>query len=120
MAFPGELNINYYKGDTYEFNITPKKNDGTAFDLTGYSVKFNIATTRDPASNTIEGRAVIDSNTNSIQCAILPGNGDLMTSGTSYVYDVEIKNTSGSYSKVYTILTGTITVTNDITGADES
>ncbi len=115
MAFPGELNINYYKGDTYEFNITPKKNDGTAFDLTGYSVKFNISEVRDPASNTIEGRAIIDTLTNTIQCAILPGNGAVMTTGTSYEYDVEIKNTSGSYSKVYTILTGTISVTGQVT-----
>jgi hypothetical protein len=115
MAFPGELNINYYKGDTYEFNITPKKNDGTSFDLSGYNVKFNIAEQRDPVSNSIEGRAIIDTATNSIQCAILPGNGDAMTSGVSYVYDVEIKNSSGSYPKVYTILTGTISVTGQVT-----
>ena len=37
MAFPGTLNINYYKGDTYEFNIYPKKStDGSAFDLTSF------------------------------------------------------------------------------------
>lgn len=115
MAFPGELNINYYKGDTYEFNITPKKSDGTAFDLTGYSVKFNISETRDPASNSIEGMAIPNTNTNTIQCAILPGNGAVMNSGTTYVYDVEIKNTSGSYPKVYTILTGSISVTGQVT-----
>jgi hypothetical protein len=35
-------------------------------------------------------------------------------SGTSYVYDVQIHNTSASTK--YTLLTGTITVVQDITG----
>jgi hypothetical protein len=46
----------------------------------------------------------------------LPGVGRDLAAGT-YVYDVQIDN---GPSEIYTILTGTITVTNDITGADES
>lgn len=44
MAFPGTHNIAYYHGDTFEFTVTPKASDGSAFDLAGYSSKFFIAT----------------------------------------------------------------------------
>ena len=117
MAFPGELNINYYKGDTYEFNITPKKSDGTQFSLSGYSVKFTIAPSRGSTS-IIEGWASVNTGTNTISCAITPGNGELMTAGQTYVYDVEIKNTSTqNYETVYTILTGTVSVTEQVSQA---
>jgi hypothetical protein len=114
MAFPGELNINYYRGDTYEFNITPKKNDGTSFDLSGYTVKFTIAPSRG-SSSIIEGWAQITTATNTINCAITPGNGEAMTAGQTYIYDVEIKNPSTSnYESIYTILTGNISVTEQV------
>jgi hypothetical protein len=113
MAFPGELNITYYKGDTYEFDITPKKNDNTAFDLSGYSVKLVIGETRGTLSP-IEGWSEIDLGNNNIKCAITPGNGELMTAGETYVYDVEIKKNSSPYNLVYTILNGTISVTNQV------
>lgn len=113
MAFPGELNINYYKGDTYEFQITPKKNDGTAFDLTGYSVKLRMSTTRG-SSSVIEGWSEINNITNVINCAITPGNGDEMTAGQTYFYDVEIRKTQSPYNLVYTILTGSISVTEQV------
>jgi hypothetical protein len=113
MAFPGELNINYYKGDTYEFQITPKKNDGTAFSLTGYSVKLSISSTRG-SSSIIEGWSEINTNTGIINCAITPGNGAEMISGQTYVYDVEIKKTASPYNLVYTILTGSVSVTEQV------
>lgn len=113
MAFPGELNITYYKGDTYEFQVTPKKNDNTSFNLAGYSVKLSISATRGNPSP-IEGWSEIDSETNVINCAITPGNGALMTAGESYEYDVEIKKTSSPYNLVYTILTGSISVTDQV------
>lgn len=53
-----------------------------------------------------------------ITCAITPENGELFVAGTTYVYDVEISNlTAENYDKVYTILTGNITVTDQISGA---
>lgn len=53
MAFPGTYNINYYKGDTYEFNVYPKNSDGTTFNLNtdpAYTPTFTIATKRGSAS----------------------------------------------------------------------
>jgi hypothetical protein len=38
-----------------------------------------------------------------------------MTAGTTYFYDVEIKKTASPYDKVYTILTGSITVQEQVT-----
>lgn len=116
MAFPGELNISYYKGDTYEFKIYPKKTDGTVFSMSGYSVKFSMATSRG-SSTIVEGYASIAGDGTYVSCAITPGNGDSLTAGTQYVYDVEIKKSASPYNLVHTLLTGSITVTNQVTPA---
>ncbi len=114
MAFPGTLNINYYKGDSYEFNIYPKDSSNAIFNLDGYSVKFSIAASRGSTS-IIEGYAQISADNSRIECAIMPGNGASMTAGTTYVYDVEIKKSSSPYQKVYTLLTGNISVQEQVT-----
>lgn len=114
MAFPGELNIRYYRGDTYEFNVYPKKNDGTVFSLAGYSVKFTIAETRE-SEDTIEAYAVISDDETHIECAIRKGDSTTLVPGTTYVYDIEITKSSTPYTKYYTVLTGNITVTGQVT-----
>jgi hypothetical protein len=124
MAFPGTYNISYYKGDTLEFKLYPKDSSGAAFDLTDYedeygsSPLFTISTARGPegADSQIEAYAEIVDNTY-ILCVIRPEDGEELNSGTQYVYDVEISKTGGSYDTVYTLLTGTISVTDQVTGA---
>lgn len=116
MAFPGSYNFNYYRGDTAEFVIRPKTANGDAFDLTGFSADFFIANERGAGATQYEAQAVVDGSADTITCTILPGVGRDLEAGT-YVYDVQI---DASASEVYTVLTGTITVTDDITGADES
>lgn len=113
MAFPGELNIRYYRGDTYEFNVYPKKSDGTVFDLTGYTVKFTIAETRESV-DTVEAYSVISDDNTFIKCAIRTSDSTTLSAGSTYVYDVEIRKTSTPYNKVYTVLTGNITVTGQV------
>jgi hypothetical protein len=120
MAFPGTFNISYYKGDTYEFNIYPKDSSGQPFDLTGYSATFTIASSRGPApTTTFSGYALIPADAASVRCAILPSDAAEMISGNSYVYDIEISNNDEAlpYPLVYTLLTGSVSVTSDITGA---
>jgi uncharacterized repeat protein (TIGR02543 family) len=118
MAFPGELNINYYKGDTYEFKIYPQKADGSIFRLADYSnATFTIATERgeDPEQR-IFGHASIDGSGTYITCAITPDNGDLMNSSITYVYDVQVYAPgSSTYDNIFTLLTGSISVTDDVT-----
>ena len=118
MAFPGTYNINYYKGDTYEFRIYPKDAAGDPFELTGYigSETFTIANARgDSATTTVFAYAdIVDDH---VLCAIRPADGANLVAGTTYYYDVQIDKTGGNYDEIFTLLTGTITVTDHVSGA---
>jgi uncharacterized repeat protein (TIGR02543 family) len=123
MAFPGELNINYYKGDTHEFKVYPQKTDGSTFYLNDYSNStFTIATARgaNPPTNDdmpegrIFGSARIFSD--HILCAITPENGAQMDPELTYEYDIQVyAQGADTYDKVFTLLTGSISVTDDVT-----
>lgn len=123
MAFPANLNINYYRGDTYEFKIYPKLANGQTFSLDGYDringVKFTISTDRgsEGVPNKVEGFAEISLDRTHISCAIRPGDGNLLDATKEYVYDVEINKTDTPYNKVFTLLTGNLSVTEQVTGA---
>lgn len=121
MAFPGTYNISYYKGDTYEFNIYPKDSNGQPFDLTGYGTPtFTIATSRGPNPTlSVEGYAIIPPDGSVVRCAILPADAAQLVAGNTYEYDVQISKEDEElpYPLVYTLLTGKITVTSDVTGA---
>lgn len=113
MAFPSTYNFTYYRGDTGQFVIRPKNsNDSSAFNLTGYTALFTIANQRGSAGVQVEAVATVDTATNIVTCTITPSVGRSLSAG-NYVYDVQIDNTS----QVFTLLTGSITVTDDITGA---
>jgi hypothetical protein len=123
MAFPGNFNIDYYRGDTYEFKIYPKDNSGAAFPLTDYNltegVKFTISTQRgaEGIEDQIEAFAEISADRSHITCAILPANGADMTSNLPYEYDVEISKAGTQYPLVTTLLSGQIRVKEQVTGA---
>jgi len=113
MAFPGTYNFNYYRGDTSEFIIRPKSSNGTAMPLTGYTAEFIIANKRGATGTQYEATTAINTVDNIITCTITPVIGRSLIPGTAWVYDVQI-----SYGgTIYTLLTGTITSTDDITGA---
>lgn len=117
MSFPGTYNIKYYKGDTFEFRIYPKDSAGNDFSLTNFTlVNFTIAEQQgDYAGRVpIEAYARIDGS-GYILCAIRAEDGAKMTAGTTYVYDVQIYGSSSPYSYTYTLLTGTISVTEQVT-----
>jgi glycine cleavage system H lipoate-binding protein len=113
MAFPGTYNFNYYRGDRFEFIIQPKASNNTAFDLTSYAATFTIANKRGSLGTQYSMEAEVTTANNTVTCLITPEDGSQLAPGT-YVYDVEISK-SGSF--VYTLLTGTVTVTDQITGA---
>ena len=143
MAFPATYDFNYYKGDTFEFRIYPKKNDGTVYELGGFKVpsnfanypdyyedsvapydsaQFTISTVRGSTGDPIKGFARISDDGTFVQCAIRPTEGNTLIAGTEYVYDVEVRKPAGSpgtgqYEVVHTLLTGTITITDQVTGA---
>lgn len=127
MAFPGTYNFNYYRGDTSEFKIYPKTSSGAIFDLTQFDktsgVKFTISTERGSAGydSQIAGTAFISEDSTFITCRIDPEDGTLLSPQFPYEYDVEISrvDTSGDspITYTYTLVTGRISVTEQITGA---
>lgn len=112
MAFPGTYNFNYYRGDTNEFVIRPKTANGQTFDLLDYDAEYTIANTRGETATQYAANAVVDEVNDTVTCTIIPSIGRDLEPG-SYVYDVQIDNGV----LIYTLLTGVITVTDDITGA---
>ena len=125
MAFPGTYDFDYYRGDTFVFTITPKTSAGATFSLDAYSAAgaiFSIASSRgdnpttsiDSVADTSKLSAVIDTSADIITCTIKPGARTNLVGGSTYYYDVEIYN---SAALRYTLLTGAITVTDDVTGA---
>jgi hypothetical protein len=118
MAFPGTFNISYYKGDTYEFRIYPKDASNAIFDLSDYgNATFKIATSRGQAglSSQVSGFAQIANDNASILCVITPTAGAELNPGTTYVYDIQIRKPGTQYDLIHTLLTGTITVTDEVT-----
>jgi hypothetical protein len=119
MAFPSTFNFSYYRGDSYQFVIRPKTSNSQQFDLTGYASEdalFTIALSRGSAGISSQklGTVDIDDSEGTITCTISPTVGKTLTAGT-WVYDVQIEDTTGEI--IYTILTGTVTVTDEISGA---
>ena len=122
MAFPGTYNFNYYAGDTFEFFVYPKNSTGGVFDdLANYTPLFVVAESRGASAYVISS---LDINSASatvqdgdhVSCMIKPAGGRQLTNPT-YLYDVQIQNTniaSSSYGKLFTLLTGTISVTQDV------
>jgi len=124
MSFPGNYNFNYYKGDTFEFRVYPKDSAGGTFPLSQFVspsgiTKFTMAPTRGSSEGSISGYAEISNDQTFILCAITPENGAQMTPGVPYVYDVEIARSDAEYDFVYTLLTGNITVTEQVTQPSE-
>ncbi len=112
MAFPGTYNFNYYRGDTFQFVVRPKTASGSAFDLTGYTAAFTVATTRGATGVQTVCTAVVNATTDIVTCTITPAVGRTLNL-ENYVYDVQIDNGV----EIYTLLTGSINVLNDVTGA---
>lgn len=120
MAFPGTYDFSYYKGDTLEFRIYPKDASGTAFDLADFgNATFTLAQSRGStgSSTSIEAYASIDSTADYILCAIRPADAESIDATKTYVYDVEITKSGSPYPLVYTVLTGTITIKDQVSGA---
>lgn len=117
MSFPGTYNFSYYKGDTFEIDVYPKLADGSAFNLEGYSAAFTISTARGEAgeNNRIVAQSQISADSTHVSCAITPSDSAILPSADTLVYDIEVSDDSATpYPLVYTVLTGTISVTEDI------
>jgi len=119
LSFPGTFNIRYYKGDLYSFTVRPKTSTGAPFpiDSSTHNAFFYISTQRGAilsqtptivASATIEGGNVV--------ATIVPSIGNTLTANVPYFYDVSIQGKPPNNNQIYTLVTGTLSVTFDITG----
>lgn len=114
MSFPGSYSFSYYRGDTFPFIIRPKDSSGSQFDLTGYTAIFTISSSRGPSpSSSYSGTAVVNDVDDIVTCTISATVGRNLDPAVAWVYDVQITNGV----EIFTILTGSISATNDITGA---
>ena len=84
--------------------------------MTGYTAAFVIANRRGSTGTQYVGTATVDDSTDIVTCTITPAVGRTLAAGT-YVYDVQITNATPNPDVIFTILNGTVTVTDDITGA---
>lgn len=116
MAFPATRNFDYYRGDTYEFDVVLKNSDNSDFDLASYeSVAFTIGTKRGTGGTQTSCLAtkVLPS---TVKCTITSTTGRGLAAG-QYYYDVQITDTGTTPSTINTVLTGIINVVDDVTGA---
>jgi hypothetical protein len=114
MAFPGTYNFNYYRGDTFSFIIRPRDASGDSYPLADFDATMTIANRRGAGSGVTqyEATAIVNSVDNIVTCTISDDIGRSLV-GTTWFYDVEISDGSS----IFTLLRGTITVEDDITGA---
>lgn len=111
MPYPYTYNIDYYIGDTYQFVLYPKNDDGTSFDISGFTAKWTIATSRgNPSAQVVTLFPQITLDPSRIYCYLDSYNGSLLTNPI-YLYDIEISKQDESY----TLLTGQITTENQVT-----
>lgn len=118
MSFPAIYNIQYYKGDVYQFVIRPKQANGDPFPISDstHNAFFRISTSRGgPIANTRNAQAVIENG--NIIATIVPSLGSALSATTPYFYDVSVQGKPPNSDQIYTLLTGTLTVTQDITGS---
>lgn len=116
MAFPKTHNLEYYRGDTFEFIVDVKNQDGSDFDLSGFETyTFKIANFRGAGATQYTGTAVkVDPA--DVKCTITSAVGRTIPAG-QYFYDVQITDTTPTPNIIFTILTGILNVTDDVSGA---
>lgn len=121
MAFPGKYDISYYKGDTFEFRIYPKDSSGNAFQFDTFTqFRFTMSNVLGDTAPVGVTKVEIDGfarnyNNQYILCAITPDNGAEMVAGQTYYYDVEIGRIASPYDQIYTLLHGTVSVSEQVT-----
>jgi hypothetical protein len=102
MPFPVTHNFEYYRGDTYEFDVVLKNQDGTDFDLALYeNVVFKIANKRGSTGTQVSATASAFL-PSTVRCKISPTVGRTLTAG-DYVFDVQVTDIGATYTPISNI-----------------
>jgi hypothetical protein len=122
LSFPGTFNIRYYKGDLYQFTIRPKQSTGEPFPISSetHNAFFYISTQRGVSTAQLSNTPTIVAQATivggNVLATIPPSVGNTLTANVPYFYDVSIQGKGSNSNQVYTLVTGTLSVTFDITG----
>ena len=113
MAARANLRID--QGATFTTDVTVSDNDGTAFDLTGYTASAKLsqgyASTRTRTSITTTINS--DPTTGIITLTLTADQTNTLDAPARYVYDVEITQTSDS--TITRVIEGIITISPSVT-----
>jgi hypothetical protein len=110
---PGKYNPKFYQGDTWQLTISLKDSNGAAFDLNGYSVTSQLRELPGSVDAAIDFTCnVADPATGVIEMIAAPSDTDDVVAG-KYAWDLQIEHTGTG--DIYTVLTGTATVTAEVT-----
>jgi hypothetical protein len=102
------------RGDTTNYNLSFRDEDGNVIDITGWTIFFTVKADIDDVDDDAVIKKTITEHTN-------PANGEtkiILTSDETnlaiqgYVFDIQTKNAS---NEIQTIIEGTLTVTKDVT-----
>ena len=116
MAFPATYDFNYYRGDTYSFTIRPKQANNATYPLDNFTAKFVVSESRGAAgiASAVICHTSLDTVSDTLTCKIRPADGIQLDPTKVYYYDVQITGSGSNLGDVYTLLTGKITVQDDI------
>ena len=107
---PANYDITYYKGDTFDLSFSVSYDSGTAYDLSGKSIKMQIKRSRGDSVSvdeltTADGdMSISGASNNIITFDCIP-----VVDAATYDYDIEIDTDD------YTIVYGQFKVTGDTT-----
>lgn len=113
-------NMTIDQGSDFELSVLLQAEDGTPTDLTGYSARAQLRTTKSAASVAAtftctitepESGEILISLNNSVTVGLTPS----VTLGSKYYYDLEIYTTDDAI--VQRVLEGTALVTEEVTRA---
>jgi len=105
-----KVNLVIDQGADYTTTINLSNDDGSAFDLTGYTAQSKIKK-HYTSSNATSLSVTLDGNTGIVTLTMNNATTSTMTAGR-YVYDLELTDADGLISR---IVEGTVTVTPQVT-----
>ncbi len=103
-----------FRGDTLTKALTFKDENGTAIDITGWTIWFTIKSSQDDADSAAVAQDIVTSHTNATagESTISLTAAETDELEGNYYYDIQIKKLDGT---IKTVLDGTINFSKDIT-----
>jgi len=110
----GQTLLEIKRGDSKDYTLIFKDEDGNYIDITGWTVFFTAKVGIDDTDNeaVIKKTITIHTNPTAGQTKIQLTSADTNLNPISYVFDIQIKKSTG---EIQTIIEGLITIKKDVT-----